>query len=83
MGVGGLEAHGICNSRLVYREVVEAQSGYKKSYLWQFRNIACGDSTGINQIEKDKVCIPPGLVWEKEGRRRGGVILYVCVCIFR
>ena len=34
VGVGGLEVHGICNCRLMYREVVEARSGYKKSYLW-------------------------------------------------
>ena len=27
--VGGLQVHGICNYRLVYREVVEARSDYK------------------------------------------------------
>ena len=50
--VGGLEVHGICNRRLVYSEVVEVQSNYKKSYLWWFENIALGDSTGSNLIQK-------------------------------
>ena len=33
-GVGGLEVHGIRSGRLVYKEVVEVWSNYKKSYLW-------------------------------------------------
>ena len=32
--LGELVGHGICNCRLVYREVVEARSDYKKSYFW-------------------------------------------------
>ena len=32
-------------------ELVEAGAECK-SYLWWYRNIACGDSTGSNQIEK-------------------------------
>ena len=30
LGVGGLRVHGICSRRLVYQEVVEAPSNYKK-----------------------------------------------------
>ena len=47
--VGRLKVHGICNRRLVYREIVKTRSDYKKSYLWWFRNIACGDSTGLKK----------------------------------
>ena len=71
-GVGRLELHRICNRRLVYKEVVETCSDYKKSYLWRFRNIACGGSTGSNRIKKDRVCVSRGLVWERG--RRGGVL---------
>ena len=63
--VGGLEEHGIFNRRLVYNEIVEGRSDYKKSYLWWFENIACGDSTGNSQIEKDLVRVPSGFVWGK------------------
>ena len=48
LGVGGLQLYGICFRRLVYSEVVEARSSYKKSYLKGFRNPGCGDSTGSN-----------------------------------
>ena len=51
--MGGLQLHGICSYRLVYKEVVEAQSNYKNSYLWSFGNFTCGDSTGSNLIKKD------------------------------
>ena len=57
--------HRICGCRVVCREVLEAQSNYKQSYLRWFRNVAFGDSTGSNQIEKEHVCVPPGLVWGK------------------
>ena len=50
---------GIRGRRLVYKEVAEALSNYKKSYLWRFGNIACGDSTGSNCIEKDKDRVSP------------------------
>ena len=33
-GVGGVQVHGICSRRLVYKEVVEVQSDHKKSYFW-------------------------------------------------
>ena len=33
-GVCELQAHGICNRTLVYKEVVEVQSDYKKSHFW-------------------------------------------------
>ena len=57
----GLEVHGICNCRLVCSEVVEARSDCKKSHLWYFGNITCGDSTGTNWIEKYLVRVLPGL----------------------
>ena len=70
--VGGLQVYGICSRRLLYSEVVEVRSNYKKSYLWGFRNPACGDSTGSNVIEKDRVGVPTRLAWGKwEG---GGMI---------
>ena len=31
---GGLQVYGIYSCRMVYREVVEARSNYKKPYLW-------------------------------------------------
>ena len=51
-GEGGLQVHGNCSSRLIYKEVVEALSNYEKSNFWLFRNPAGGDSTGSNRIEK-------------------------------
>ena len=33
-GAGRLQVHGICSCRLVHREVAEAQSNYKRTYLW-------------------------------------------------
>ena len=33
-GVGGLQVHAIRSRRLVYKEVVEALSNYKKSNFW-------------------------------------------------
>ena len=63
----GLQVYRICSRRLVYSYVVEARSNYKKSYLWWFKNPACGDWTGSNGIEKNWVGLPPGLVWEKGG----------------
>ena len=50
LGMGGLQVHnGIGSRRLAYKEVV------KKSYIWWFGNLACGDSAGRNPIEKDIV----------------------------
>ena len=63
--------HGICNRSLVYREVVQARSHCKKSYFWLCRNIACDGSTESNQIEKNRVCVPPGCCLEESGRRVG------------
>ena len=62
LDVGGLQVYGICSRRLVHSEVVEARSNYKKFYLWWFKNLVCGDSSGSNQIEKEWVGVPPGLV---------------------
>ena len=63
--VGGLEMHGICSHSLVHKEVVEARWNYKRSYSWLLRNLACGESTGSNETEKEQVCMPPGLAWGK------------------
>ena len=79
-GVGGLQVYGIGSRRLVYSEVVEGQSNYKKSYLWWFRILACGDSTGSDRIEKDQVGVTPGLVWGK-GEEGWCDLLCVCVCV--
>ena len=64
-GMDGVQVYGICSRRLVYSEIVETKSNYKKSYLWWFSILACGDSTGSDRIEKDRVGVPPGLVWRK------------------
>ena len=53
LGMGEIKVYGIGSRRLVYKEVVEVQSNYKKSYFWWFENPTCGDSAGRNQIEKD------------------------------
>ena len=52
-GVSRLQVDGICGCRRVYREVVEARSNYITALVY---------STGINQIEKEQVCVPPGIV---------------------
>ena len=70
-GVGGLQVHGIC--RLLHRKVFEARSNYKRSYLWWFRNTACGNSTGRNGTEKYRVRLPPRLSWGNKGES-GGLI---------
>ena len=49
--------------RLVYSNVAEARSNHKEFYLCWSRNPACGYSTGSNWIEKDRVGVPPRLVW--------------------
>ena len=61
---------------MVYSEEIEAQSNCEKSYLWWFRNLACGDLTGSNQIKKDQFGVPPGLAWTK-GRGR---LVWFSVC---
>ena len=69
-GVRGLRVHGIWNCRLVYREVVEAWSDYKKS---------CGDLEILpagGRIEKDRSYVPPEFVWGKG--EEGVVCLSVC-----
>ena len=62
-GAGRLQVHGICRRRLVYRQIVEAWSNYKKYYLRWFRNLAFGDSSRSNWIEKDWFHVSPVLVW--------------------
>ena len=51
----GLQVHGIDSRKVVYKEVVEVQSNYKKPYFWWFGNPFYGDSAGSNRIRKDKV----------------------------
>ena len=51
--------HEICSLRLMYSEEVEARSNYKKSYLWGFRNSACGDWTSTAQKMKFSIRIYP------------------------
>ena len=60
--------YGICSCREVYSEVVKAQSNYKKSYLWWFRNLACGDSNESNRFEIDHLGVLPGPFHGNEGR---------------
>ena len=72
VGVGGLQVYGIFNRRLLYKEIVKPRLNFKKSVLWLVRNISCDDSTGTNQIEKDRVRVPPVMFW-KVGRRGGAI----------
>ena len=48
---------------LVYGDVVEARLNFRRSYLWWFRNHACGVLIGTNRIEMDLLNVPPGLAW--------------------
>ena len=64
-GSDRLQLHGICNCRMAYRKVVEAQLNYKRSYLSRLRNHGCVDSIGSNMVEKENFRLPPGLVWGK------------------
>ena len=52
--------HGLSNHRFVHKKVVEDSSSYKRSYLWCFRNPACGDLTESNETEKERFRMPPG-----------------------
>ena len=72
-GVGELKVHGIRSRRLVSKEVVEARSNYKKSYVWWFGNPVYGDSTGSNLIEEDQGPVSTRLVW---GKREEGALWY-------
>ena len=73
--VDELQLHGIGSHRLVYKEVVEVRSNYKKSYFWWFGILAFGDSAGSNQIEKDKFTY---LIDLFEGMGKKGTAIY-CV----
>ena len=50
----GLQVHGIRSRTLLYREVVEVRSNYKKPYFWSFGNPPRGELTGSNQNKKDQ-----------------------------
>ena len=81
-GIGRLQLHGICSYKLVYREVVEARSNYKRSYFCYFQgfgNIICGDLTGVIWIEKDYVRLPPDLAWEKGEKWRWDLVHVECL----
>ena len=56
--------------------MVEALSNYKKSNFWWYGNLACGDVTGNNLIDKDLACVPPRPVWGKRGE--GAVWFSMC-----
>ena len=70
-GVGEMQVYGICSRRLVYSEVVQTRSNYKKSYLWRFRNPACDGLIGSDRIEIERVGVPPEIDW---GKRGGNII---------
>ena len=74
LGMGGLQGHGIGSRKLVYKELVEVQTNYKKSYFWWFGNPACGDSGGRNQTEKDIVYLLVSL----DGMENNGDCYLVC-----
>ena len=65
--VGGLQVHRIGSRRLLYKEVVEVRSNYKKSYFWWFGNLiwefARGESTESNRIEKYQGRVSARLLW--------------------
>ena len=65
LGVAGWQVHGIRSRRIVYKEVVEVLSDYKKSYFWWFENPAFSDSTGSNRIEKDQDRVSDRFAWGK------------------
>ena len=64
-----------CVVGLAYNEEVEAQSNYKKSYLWWFGNPA-SDSNGSNRIEKECVGVTPRI---SSGRGEERLCDLVCV----
>ena len=75
-GVGGMQVHRIRGRRLVYREVVETLSNYKKSYFWRYGNPICGDATRCNRIENDQARVLSRPAWGTRGE--GAVWFSVC-----
>ena len=72
-GAGRLQVHGICSRRLVHREVAEARSNYKRTYLWYNLEITLVViQLGVTSLKKTR------FVWLLDlfggRRRRGGVI---------
>ena len=53
--MGRIQVHWIGSHKLVYKEMVEVRSNYKKSYFWWFGNPTCGDTAERTQIGKDIV----------------------------
>ena len=51
--------------KLVYKEVVEALSDYKRFNLWWFGDLACGDPTGSNWIKNNLGRVSLGVIWRK------------------
>ena len=64
--MSGLYMYGIRSRRLLYKEVVEFGSNYKKSYFLQFENSACHESIGSNPTQKDQGRVSARLVWGKK-----------------
>ena len=69
--------HGICRRMLKYSEEAGTPSTHKKSYLWWFENPACGDWSGSSWTGKDRVRVPPGIFFLREG---GEVVVWFRVC---
>ena len=47
------------------KNVSNAGLNFRKSYLWWFRNLVCGDFIGTNEIETDLFHGSAGLAWGK------------------
>ena len=65
---------------LVYREIVDGRSDYKKSFCGDVGNVTCGDSTGSNWTEKDRI---RDLLDLFGGRCKKGWCDLVCGGVFR
>ena len=73
-----LRMHGI----LQLLEVLQAQWEDKRSYLWYFKNLACGDLLERDGIKKYWIHVFPGLVLRKWGRSCGVVGFSMCGVLF-
>ena len=62
--------------RLVWKELVESVSNYKKSCFWWYGNPICGDSTGSTGLKKIRLMY---LLHLFEGRGEKGQCDLVCV----
>ena len=62
--------------KLVYKEVVEALSDYKRFNFWWFGSPACGDLTGNNWIKNNLGRLSLRLVWRRREKWQ-----YNLVCV--